>query len=394
MRLKYLNLKYALVNIGYMLLISGSLGFAYNYLSQSGFDDGTAGTTMSLVSLFGALLGPVAADVVDRSSKVTQKMFITASMFVCAAFSAILLLIPSGSFLILPVVVISFMCSTIGMPLLNGMAFIYKRFGGVIDYGLCRGLGSAAFALGSFFIGKIWAGIGRNTLPFWVMVAALLTLLAVQLMPNPPRGDADDELSQKGESISILQFFGRYKNVAVVALSLVLMFFCNFIILNYMAKVIGAFETSDVEGVQGMAFLIQAMVEVPAMLGFSRLMRRFEIRTILVAASVLYSIKHIVVLMCNSVPVLYAAMVLQMVSYAPLIPATVYFSDESVAEADQNKGQAVFATASTVGSLLASFVGGWLFLFFDVRLVLTVGVVSSVLGTILMAVGVRLDSNA
>lgn len=394
MRLKYLNLKYALVNIGYMLLISGSLGFAYNYLSQSGFDDGTAGTTMSLVSLFGALLGPVAADVVDRSSKVTQKMFITASMFVCAAFSAILLLIPSGSILILPVVVISFMCSTIGMPLLNGMAFIYKRFGGVIDYGLCRGLGSAAFALGSFFIGKIWAGIGRNTLPIWVMVAALLTLLAVQLMPNPPRGDADDELSQKGESISILQFFGRYKNVAVVALSLVLMFFCNFIILNYMAKVIGAFETSDVEGVQGMAFLIQAMVEVPAMLGFSRLMRRFEIRTILVAASVLYSIKHIVVLMCNSVPVLYAAMVLQMVSYAPLIPATVYFSDESVAEADQNKGQAVFATASTVGSLLASFVGGWLFLFFDVRLVLTVGVVSSVLGTILMAVGVRLDSNA
>jgi PPP family 3-phenylpropionic acid transporter len=349
---------------------------------------------MSLVSLFGALLGPVAADVVDRSSKVTQKMFITASMFVCAAFSAILLLIPLGSFLILPVVVISFMCSTIGMPLLNGMAFIYKRFGGVIDYGLCRGLGSAAFALGSFFIGKIWAGIGRNTLPIWVMVAALLTLLAVQLMPNPPRGDADDELSQKGESISILQFFGRYKNVAVVALSLVLMFFCNFIILNYMAKVIGAFETSDVEGVQGMAFLIQAMVEVPAMLGFSRLMRRFEIRTILVAASVLYSIKHIVVLMCNSVPVLYAAMVLQMVSYAPLIPATVYFSDESVAEADQNKGQAVFATASTVGSLLASFVGGWLFLFFDVRLVLTVGVVSSVLGTILMAVGVRLDSNA
>jgi hypothetical protein len=35
-----------------------------------------------------------------------------------------------------------------------------------------------------------------------------------------------------------------------------------------------------------------------------------------------------------------------------------------------------------------------LFLFFDVRLVLTVGVVSSVLGTILMALGVRLDSNA
>ena len=88
MNLKNLNLKYALVNIGYMLLVSGSLGFAYNYLSQSGFDDGTIGTVMSLVSLFGVFLGPAAADIVDRSDKITQKMFITASMVVCGGFAA------------------------------------------------------------------------------------------------------------------------------------------------------------------------------------------------------------------------------------------------------------------------------------------------------------------
>ena len=46
MNLKNLNAKYALVNAGFMLLVAGSIGFAYNYLSQSGFDAGTIGTVL------------------------------------------------------------------------------------------------------------------------------------------------------------------------------------------------------------------------------------------------------------------------------------------------------------------------------------------------------------
>ena len=106
MDLKGLNAKYALGNIGFMLLASGSIGFAYNYLSQSGFSDATIGTTMSLVSLLGVFAGPAAADVVDRSQRITQKMFIIASMVMCAVFSTLLLMIPAGSFLILPIVVV------------------------------------------------------------------------------------------------------------------------------------------------------------------------------------------------------------------------------------------------------------------------------------------------
>ncbi|MBR3225492.1 MAG: hypothetical protein IKF78_09230 [Atopobiaceae bacterium] len=67
MDLRGLNVKYALATIGFMALTCGSIGFAYNYLSQSGFDDGTVGTVMSITSLLGIILGPAAADLVDRS---------------------------------------------------------------------------------------------------------------------------------------------------------------------------------------------------------------------------------------------------------------------------------------------------------------------------------------
>lgn len=187
MNLKNLNFKYALVNIGYMLLISGSLGFAFNYLSQVGFEPGVIGTVMSVVSLAGVFLGPIAGDLVDRSQKITQKLFIIGSMIMCALAGSVLLMLPAGSLVILPVIVVAFVCSTIGMPMLNGMAFSYERFGGTINYGLCRGIGSAAYAVGSNLVGQLWAALGTSTLPLVVVAGALLTAGMTLLMPEVPR---------------------------------------------------------------------------------------------------------------------------------------------------------------------------------------------------------------
>ncbi|MBR3225493.1 MAG: hypothetical protein IKF78_09235 [Atopobiaceae bacterium] len=76
-------------------------------------------------------------------------------------------------------------------------------------------------------------------------------------------------------------------------------------------------------------------------------------------------------------------------AFAAILPATVYLSNELVNEADQNKGQAVFVTSVTVDALLANFLGGWMFTFLDVKTVLIVGVVSSVIGTIVMLAALR-----
>lgn len=391
MKLEHLNLKYALVNIGFMLMVAGSMGYAYNFLSQSGFDDGTIGTVMSAISLLGVFAGPAAGDIVDRSKKITQKMFISGSMIICGIGALILLLLPAGSPLIIPVVVISFMSATIGMPLLNGMAFIYEKAGGVINYGLCRGLGSAAYAVGSNVVGRLWAVLGTKTLPLWIIGGAILTFLAVNLMPNAPKelASTDEQPKEQGESISILQFFSKYRDLTFVVIALTLMYFCHFIINNYMAKVIGMFVTTNVETVQGNAMFIAAMLELPIMFGFSIILNKLGVNRILIIASIIYSIKHVITFMAVNVPMFYGAMALQMLSYAALVPAVVYFANEHVAEEDRNKGQAVFATASSVGGLLASFLGGWLFTLMPVRAVLGIGAASSVAGTLLMIASLK-----
>ncbi len=392
MNLKNLNAKYALVNAGFMLLVSGSIGFAYNYLSQSGFDAGTIGTVMSIVSLGGVFLGPAAGDLADRSEKITQKMFITDTMIVCGILAAALLVVPQGSFIILPLIVLGFMSSTVGMPLLNGMAFIYEKAGGVINYGLCRGIGSVAYAVGANIVGRLWAVMGRNTLPIWMIMGAVLTTVAINLMPDAPKELArDDEPAQpQGETISVLQFFSKYPTTISVILSLVLLYFCHNLFQTYCGAVLAEFvPAADVERVQGNAFFIQAMVELPTMFGFALIMKRVSVNKIMAVAAIFYSIKHVVLAMANSVPMFYAGMILQMVSYAAITPAVVYFANDQVDEADRNKGQAVFMTANSVGGLLASFVGGWLFQLLSVRAGLTIGVIASVIGTALMVYGTR-----
>ena len=375
MNLKNLNAKYALVNAGFMVLVAGTLGFAYNYLSQSGFSAGTIGTVMSIVSIAGVFIGPAAGDLVDRSEKITQKMFISASMILCAALALVLLVIPQGSVLILPVIIVAFAASTVGMPLLNGMAFIYEKIGGTINYGLCRGIGSAAYAIGSNVVGRLWAAMGRNTLPIWMIAGAALTLVAINLMPDAPKqaASADEaEAEPQGETISVLQFFNKYPSTILVILSLVLLYFCHNLFQTYCGAVLAEFvPAADVERVQGNAFFIQAMVELPTMFGFALIMKRL-------------SIKHVILASATSVPMFYVGMILQMVSYAAITPAVVYYANDQVEDQDRNKGQAVFMTANSVGGLLASFVGGWLFQLLSVRMGLTIGVIASVIGTVLM----------
>ncbi len=393
MELKNLNLKYALVNIGFLMMVAGTMGYAYNFLSQNGFADGTIGTIMTCISLLGVFAGPTAGDIVDRSDKITQKMFISGAMIVCCLGAVALLLLPKGSILIIPLVVITFMSASIGMPLLNGMAFIYEKAGGVINYGLCRGLGSAAYAVGSNIVGRLWSVLGTRTLPVWAIVGSIFTFVAINLMPNAPKDLAKDSPRARAkkdeDSITILQFFGKYRDVTLVVLSLVLMYFCHFIINNYMAKVIGMFVDEGIETIQGNALFIAAMLELPMMFSFSLILKRFSVNQILVFASIVYSLKHILTFMSVSVPMFYCAMAMQMLSYAALVPAAVYFANEHVGESDRNKGQAVFAAASSVGGLLASFLGGWLFGMVPVRAVLGLGAASSVCGTLLLIFALR-----
>lgn len=390
--LKGLNIKYAFCNIGYLFLIVGTMGYAYNYLSQCGFSDGVVGTVMAVTNLLGAIGGPVVGDIIDHSRFITQKLFIQVSSIIIIAASALLLFVPKTPALIFPICIISFALASIVMPLLNGMAFIYDKIGGKINYGFCRGLGSGAYAVGSAVLGRMWAGLGNTALPVWVAFSAAITLVSVTTMPGVSKNvvkNNEQEEKNSQEAISLLGFFGKYHFVTLAAVAVTCLYVGHYIINNYMAKIVEMLAVSNVETVQGNAMFIAAMCELPAMFAFALLLKKFGINRIMVLASCFFAIKNSITFFCTSVGMLYVASVFQMPGYALLIPGVVYFANQYVAEADRNKGQALFTSVMTVGSLIASFVGGWLFSLTSTRFVLGIGAVASVIGVLLIFVAIR-----
>ena len=394
MKYKNLNLKYSLVNIAYMMLVSATLGYAYNFLSQTGFADGTAGIVIALVSGCGILGQTVAGSFIDKSEKMDEKGFMSLSMIATMILAALLLFFRNANILTALLVVVCFTGAGIGAPFLNSMAFAYEQDGQKINYGLGRGIGSAAYAVGSAVLGSLWALMGRDILPVFVIVLAAITLLCLRLMPTAPKVVKED-----GEDVSQLsygEFFRKYQKIIMIVVASVCLYFCHMLVETYLAKVItniigpeAASVGGAVEGIQGRALFIQAMVELPTMFAFALLLKKFSVNQLMVIASVFYSIKHLLVFLCGSVGMLYGVMVLQMLSYALLVPASVYFTNENVAPEDRNKGQAVMGVTITVGGLLASAVGGQLFRFMSTSSVILLGVIVSFIGTALMIVGIH-----
>jgi PPP family 3-phenylpropionic acid transporter len=218
----------------------------------------------------------------------------------------------------------------------------------------------------------------------------VLTIISINLMPNAPKQEPvqKTEGDQPEQSISVLQFFGKYPKTVPVIAALVLLYFCHNVFNTYLGAVLGDImkgsTDEQIAAVQGNALFIQAMVELPTMFGFALILKRLSVNQVMAISGIFYSIKHVVLLLASNIPMFYAGMILQMFSFAALTPAIVYFANEQVNEEDRNKSQAVFATANTVGGLLASFVGGWMFQLLSVHAGLTVSVVASVAGTALM----------
>ena len=396
MKFKNLNLKYALINAAYLMMLCATAGYAYNFLSQIGFPDGTVGIIISLISVCGVIGQTVSGSIIDKSEKLDEKTFISLSMIVTIVLSGLLIIYKGQSILTIVLVVIAFTSAAIGMPFLNSMAFIYEQEGQTINYGLGRGVGSAAYAVGSALLGRLWSWGGKDILPIYILVMAVLVFLSVRLMPTVKKQTAVSESGEKVSQISYGEFFKKYNKIILVVVSLILMYFCHMLMNTYIAKVItniigadAAAAAGTVEGIQGTALFIQAMVELPTMFGFALLLKKFSVNKLLIIAAVVFSIKHIMILLCPNVPMLYASMVLQMFSYAIVVPAAVYFSNENVAAEDRNKGQAVMGVTATVGGLIASLVGGQLFQYMSTSSVLTIGVAASCIGTVLMIIGIR-----
>ncbi len=385
MKYKNLNLKYALINCFYFFLVCGTAGFANNYLQYKGLDTSIIGMLLTLVSVIALIGQTTMAPIVDKSKKWNEKKFIIFTLVVACVAYALMFFIPGESIFTIVLSVIGFAFASIGIPYLNSLAFVYEKEGAKINYGLGRGVGSAAYAVAALCIGQLIKWRDASILPIWLLATAILTIAVVNSLQDPP--EEKSVVQQEETKISYVAFFQKYSSILIVVLAMIMLFFTHMLINNYMINIVE--EIGGDAGSQGTATFIQALVELPPMFGFALLLKKFHVNQLLAFSAVAWVVKDVLILLAPNMTVYYIAMVFQMFSYAILIPASVYFADENIAPEDRNQGQAIIGAAGTIGGLFASFVGGFLLSILTVRTTLYVGIGVAVVGAVLMLVGIH-----
>ena len=170
-----------MINCFYFFLVCGSVGFANNYLQYKGLDTSVIGVLLTSVSIIALIGQTTMAPIVDKSKVWNEKRFIIFSLLVASIAYIALIVIPGESILSMIVTVIGLAFATIGVPYLNSLAFIYEKEGYKINYGLGRGVGSAAYAVAALCLGQLIKLKDPSILPVWLLVMAIATIGAFAL---------------------------------------------------------------------------------------------------------------------------------------------------------------------------------------------------------------------
>lgn len=160
----------------------------------------------------------------------------------------------------------------------------------------------------------------------------------------------------------------------------------------FMCYMINIFENvggniSDV----AMCNSLGALLELPAMFLFAKLLKIVSVKKWIIIASLLYVARALLIFTAHDTTGIYIALILHMFTFAIIIPASVHLTNEIISEDDKYEGQAFMGSTLTIGIIFANLIGGNILQSYSMDLFLMFLVVITVLGSIFAMATLKVD---
>ena len=202
--MKNLTMRYGITQIAYWAAYSGTASFAATYLLGRGLSSSAVGILLAAGGLLSCASQPVLASYADRSKDfLLTKMLLVMSFVCCGCFGALLIpglpLAAVGLFYM-----VAIWSSDAMVPLLNALNVSYDQAGYTINYGIGRGLGSAASGLSAMAFGFIIAKFGDTWMILILVAFRVLSMIAVAGYPAIGKPEASER--EADTSCSMTEF--------------------------------------------------------------------------------------------------------------------------------------------------------------------------------------------
>ena len=376
---KNLTARYCVTQFFYSAVYSGSAAFATTYLLGRGMSSALAGTLLACSGLLACLTQPFMASYADRAKTfILPKMMIALSCLCVLCFG--LQLIPGIPLVVAGVLyVLGVWCSDAMAPLVNALCVACNEAGYTVNFGIARGLGSAASAIGALALGYIIAKLGNPWMFALFIGFEIVSILSIAGFSAVPKTTSIQ--GPRARSCTIPEFFAKYRwfCVSLLGIGFLAMFHC--MIENYMIAIVGRLggDSSHV----GTALFVACISGAPVIFFFQYFRRKIKDTNLILISAFAFLAKAVLIFFARSITAVYAIQLMQTCTYAILCPAQVYYAGAKVQVSDMVKGQAFLTAVFSLGCSAGSFLGGQL-LGFSVDVMLLAGIVCALMGTLIL----------
>lgn len=386
---KLLNIEYSCIHGTYWMYYGAVCSFASVFLLAKGFSNWNIGVILAVANVLAIVLQPIIADIADRAKKLSV-IGISELMTVLLMVGTAGLFVADGSMIALSVVFVLLIAwHTVLQPLFNSLTFTLEETGIHINFGIARSMGSLAYAALVAVLGTLVENHGVMVLPVAGEVTLVMLLVSLMLTKhaydkgkkiNIEKKIADSEpVTCEEEPINLIRFIKRNKFFFLVNVGVIGLYFSNAVLNNYMIQIVEAVGGNSED--MGRILSVMAFCEIPTMVCFDWLRKKFSCQLMLKVAAVGFTVKIALCWMANSVAMIFAAQFVQLVSFALFLPAMVHFIDEIMSKGEAVKGQALFTTMVTVTTVISSLVGGAILDMSGAKMLTFIATIATAVGT-------------
>ena len=386
---KQLNIEYFSLQSLFWMTYCMVVGFSVTYLLSCGYSNSEAGYILASANICALILQPFFADLADRSKKINAMTIFLVSIEIIFVCSIGLFFIGVRSLILTLIYVVMITLANAVIAFLTSIQFLMDTSKSKINFGLCRAGGSLCFAILSALMGIMIERIGMKSIPLALFIITLLIIgLCIFITRHSINGNIKAVLTlEKKRSSSLFVFFKENPRFMILSIAMLFIYYAHAFITNFTISIVRNVGGDNRE--MGYLIAFMALMELPGMIGFKEISRRFKVSSLLLFSMIMFSFKAIIVWLSPSLMTLTFGFALQVVSFAIYIPASVQYANIIINEKDTVKAQMMFNLMQTGGAVFSSIIGGWLIDFSGISHALLVGAILSCIGTIIAFAGIQ-----
>ena len=387
-----LDLHYIVMQAGFWAMFAAVVAYQTALLLDRGFSNGEAGLMTAVRCLAGIICQPLLGGFADRHPELPLKHIVTLSLVLSLGAGAWYWLAPGmGLWETTLVWAVIGGLEVSSYPLMDAMAIQFINDGVPIRYSLGRGIGSMAYALVCVLLGAQVKrfGLESTLLTHLLLVVGEAVLVATYPAYRGARRTPEQTGPKPQSALSLLKSNPRFTlMLAGVLLGLTgIMPLSNFLVNIVTSR--GGSESN-----LGLALFLMGAAELPTAWFFGRLLQRLGSGKLVMLSMLFGTLKGVLLLLTTGFLGVLLVQPIQVLGYGLFTPASVYFVNESVPEADRVRGQTVMMVASNgLGGMLGGLLAGWTLDLGGANLMLAGCIACGCVGTMLCLLALRKNTS-